>query len=87
MARIQGINHQQVIRALEKTGFKVARQNKHIVMTDGVKILTISRANLVNDYTLGGIVKDVRLSVEDLKFFFDSDAIQKHRSEYGACPV
>ncbi len=67
MAKIQGINHQQVIRALEKVGFKVARQSKHIVMTDGIKILTIPRANPVNAYTLGGIVKDAGLSVEGFR--------------------
>jgi len=30
-------------------------------MTDGIKILTIPRANPVDAYTLGGIVKDAGL--------------------------
>lgn len=67
MPRIPGINHQTVIRALEKAGFRIARQSKHIVMTDGIKILTIPRANPVDAYTLGGIVKDAGLSVEEFR--------------------
>jgi very-short-patch-repair endonuclease len=30
-------------RALEKAGFKVVRHGKHIVMSDGTRILTIPR--------------------------------------------
>jgi len=40
------------------------RQGKHIVMTDGVRILTIPRQNPVNAYTMGGIVRDAGLTVE-----------------------
>ncbi|MFO7749884.1 MAG: type II toxin-antitoxin system HicA family toxin [Desulfobacteraceae bacterium] len=67
MTKIQGINHKRVIRAFEKVGFKVARQGKHTIMTDGIKILTIPRANPIDAYTLGGIVKDAGLSVEDFR--------------------
>jgi hypothetical protein len=37
---LPGINHLDAVRALEKAGFGVVRQGKHIVMTDGVRILT-----------------------------------------------
>jgi len=30
--RIPGINHRDAVRALEKAGFYVAREGKHIVM-------------------------------------------------------
>jgi predicted RNA binding protein YcfA (HicA-like mRNA interferase family) len=39
MSKIPGINHLQAVKALEKTGFRIARQGKHIVMTNGVRIL------------------------------------------------
>jgi len=39
--RIPGINHLEAVRALEKAGFRVARHGKHIVMTDGQRIVTI----------------------------------------------
>jgi len=55
------------VRALEKAGFGVVRQGKHIVMTDGVRILTIPRHNPVNAYTMGGIVRDAGLTVEEFR--------------------
>ncbi|MDE0503320.1 MAG: type II toxin-antitoxin system HicA family toxin [Candidatus Poribacteria bacterium] len=53
--------------ALEKAGFRIARQGKHIVMTDGSRILTIPRNNPVNAFTMGGIVRDAGLSVEGFR--------------------
>jgi len=35
-----GINHLDAVRALEKLGFHIARQGKHVVMTDGQRIIT-----------------------------------------------
>ena len=63
MPRLPGINHQDAVRALQKAGFHVARQGKHIVMTDGVRIVTIPRHNPVNAYTRGGIVRDAGLTL------------------------
>ena len=41
MAKIAGVAHLRAVRALEKAGFHIARQGKHIVVTDGTRILTI----------------------------------------------
>lgn len=49
----------------KKVGFRVIRQGKHIVMTDGIRILTIPRHNPVNAYTMGGIVRDAGLSKDE----------------------
>ena len=67
MPRIPSVNHQDAVRALEKAGFRVARQGKHIVMTDGVRIITIPRHNPVNAFTMGGIVRDAGLSEEEFR--------------------
>jgi predicted RNA binding protein YcfA (HicA-like mRNA interferase family) len=67
VASLPGINHRQAVRALRKVGFRIARQGKHIVMTDGVRILTIPRHNPVNAHTMGGIVRDAGLSVEEFR--------------------
>ena len=67
MPNIPGVKHQDAVRALEKAGFRVIRQGKHVVMTDGVRILTIPRHNPVNGYTMGGIVKDAGLTVEEFR--------------------
>jgi hypothetical protein len=50
-----------------RLGFRILRQGKHIVMSDGVRILTILRHNPVNALTMGGIVRDAGLDVEEFK--------------------
>ncbi len=52
MPKIAGVNHLQAVKALEKAGFKIVRQGKHMVMSDGNRILTIPRNNPVNAYTM-----------------------------------
>ena len=67
MPKIPGVPHQKAIRALEKAGFRIARQGKHVVMTNGNRILTIPRHNPINAFTLGGIVRDAGLTVEEFQ--------------------
>ena len=67
MPSIPGVNHQDAVRALQKAGFRVIRQSKHIVMSDGVRILTVPRQNPVNAFTMGGIVRDAGLSEDEFR--------------------
>jgi len=67
MPKIPGVNHLDAVRALEKAGFRVARQGKHIVMVADGRIITIPRHNPVNAYTMGGIVRDAGLTVEEFR--------------------
>ena len=67
MPKLAGVNHLDAVRALEKADFWIARQGKHIVMTDGVRILTIPRHNSINAFTMCGIVRDTGLTVEKFK--------------------
>lgn len=67
MPKIPGVNHLVAVRALEKAGFSIARQSKHIVTTNGERIVTIPRHNPVNSLTMGGIVKDAGLTVDEFK--------------------
>lgn len=55
------------MRALEKAGFHVAREGKHVVLTDGVRIVTIPRHDPVNALTMGGIARDAGLSAEQFR--------------------
>jgi len=48
MSKISGVPHLRAVRALERAGFRIARQGKHIVMTDGSRILTIPRHDPVD---------------------------------------
>ena len=36
-------------------------------MTDGNRILTIPRANPINAFTMGGIVRDAGLTIEEFR--------------------
>ena len=67
MPKLQGVSHQRAIKAFEKAGFWIARQGKHITMTDGDHILTIPRANPINAYTMASIIKGSGLSIEEFK--------------------
>lgn len=67
MPKVPGVNHRDAVRALEKAGFRVVRESKHIIMSDSSRILTIPRAKPINAYTMGGIVKDAGLTVEEFR--------------------
>jgi hypothetical protein len=62
-----GINHLRAVAALEKAGSHVLRQGAHIVMTNGTRILTIPRHDPVNAFTMGGVVRDAGLSLEEFR--------------------
>ena len=47
MPKLAGVNHLDAVRVLEKLGFRIARQGKHI-----------PRHNPVNAFTRGGIVRE-----------------------------
>jgi predicted RNA binding protein YcfA (HicA-like mRNA interferase family) len=65
--KIPGVNHLDAVRALEKAGFHIVRQGKHIIMSDGTRIVTIPRHNPVNAFTMGGIARDAGLTLEGFK--------------------
>jgi predicted RNA binding protein YcfA (HicA-like mRNA interferase family) len=65
--KIPGVSQLQAVRALEKAGFKVVREGKHVVMSDGRRILTVPRHSPINAYTMGGIVQDSGLTVEEFR--------------------
>jgi predicted RNA binding protein YcfA (HicA-like mRNA interferase family) len=67
MPKLPGVNHLDAVRALEKAGFWIARQGKHIVMTDGARVVSIPRHNPVNAITMGNIVRDVGLSNDQFR--------------------
>jgi predicted RNA binding protein YcfA (HicA-like mRNA interferase family) len=67
LPKIAGVNHLDAVRALEKAGFHIARQGKHIVMSDGTRILTIPRHNPVNAFPMGGIARDAGMSPEQFR--------------------
>ena len=67
MSKPAGINHLVAVRAVEKAGFQLIRQGKHIVISNGERLVTIPRNNPIKAFTMGGIIKDAGLSVEQFK--------------------
>ena len=64
MPKLPGVQHLAAIRALQKAGFRIVRQGRQVVISDGQRILTIPRHNPVNAITMAGIVRDAGLTLE-----------------------
>lgn len=64
---IPGIDYRKAVAALEEAGFWVLREDAHVVMTNGTRILTVPCQDLVNALTLEGIVRDASLSPEEFR--------------------
>lgn len=62
MPKLPGVNHLAAVRAFEKVDFRIVRQGKHIVMSDGARFLTIPRHNPVNAITMGNLVRDAGMT-------------------------
>jgi predicted RNA binding protein YcfA (HicA-like mRNA interferase family) len=51
MPKLPRVNHLDAVRALQKIGFRIVRQKKHIIMSNGSQTLIVPRhmANIVRD--------------------------------------
>ncbi|MUG98004.1 addiction module toxin, HicA family [Scytonema sp. UIC 10036] len=67
MPRLPGVNHLDAVRVLEKVGFQIIRQGKHIIMSDGIRQVVIPRNNPIKAFTMGGIARDAGLTVEEFR--------------------
>jgi hypothetical protein len=67
MPKLAGINHLAAVRAFQRAGFRIERQGKHIIMCDGQRVIVIPRHNPVNAITMGVIIRDAGLSMEQFR--------------------
>jgi predicted RNA binding protein YcfA (HicA-like mRNA interferase family) len=67
MPKISGVSSDAAIRVLGKIGYRVIRQGKHVVMSNGQVRLTIPRHNPLNAFTLGAIASDAGLTPDEFK--------------------
>ena len=67
MPKLAGINHLKAIHALEKAGFRVARQGKHVSMTRGPQLIVVPRQNPIDPFTMGGIIRAAGLTIPEFK--------------------
>ena len=63
----QAYGEDHIKRALEKAGFQVVREGKHVVMSHGHRILTVPRHNPVNAFTMGAIAQDAGLTPDEFR--------------------
>ncbi len=67
MPKLPGVNHLRAIRALEKAGFRIDRQAKHVFLSKGAQVVVVPRNNPVDAFTMAGIVKMAGLTIEEFK--------------------
>ena len=67
MPKLPGVPHLQAVRALEKAGFVLIRQGKHIIMSNGVRTVQVPRNNPVNAYTMAKIIRDADMTIDEFK--------------------
>lgn len=67
MPKLPGVSHRRAVSAFQRAGFWIARERKHTIMTNGTAIISIPRANPINSITMGCIVRDAGLTVEEFK--------------------
>ena len=68
MPKLPGVNHLDAIWAFEKAGFHIVRPGaKHAVMSNGPRFITIPRHNPVNAFTMGGIIRDAGMTIDEFK--------------------
>ena len=88
MPKIPGVNHLDAVRGLEKVGFRILRQSKHIVMSDGVHCDDSSPQSckcigLLTVWKIGFVVVTVRH--KEKSGFYDLGIVWRPPSIYGPC--
>jgi len=61
------VSSERAVRALQKAGFRKERSGKHIVLTNGVRLVTVPRHKRLNPYTLRSIIRDAGLTGQDFR--------------------
>ena len=67
MPKLPGISHAQAVRVFGKLGFRIAREGRHTIMSNGRVRLTIPRHNPINAFTMADIARDAGLTPEQFK--------------------
>jgi predicted RNA binding protein YcfA (HicA-like mRNA interferase family) len=69
VSKVPELSHQRIVRALERAGFVVKRQGKHISMYSAEKhvVAVIPRHDPVKRSTLARILKEIDMSTEEFQ--------------------
>lgn len=67
MTKLPQVSHDRVVRALERKGFWILHQGKHISMTDGSRIVIIPRHATIKPGTLRQILDAADLTTDEFR--------------------
>jgi predicted RNA binding protein YcfA (HicA-like mRNA interferase family) len=67
MPKLPGISCAQAMRVFSKLGYRVAREGKHTIMSNGKVRLTLPRHNPINAFTMADIARDAGLTPEQFR--------------------
>lgn len=67
MPRLPGIGQKDAVRVLEKRGFRVVRQGKHLTMSNGATMVQVPRHTVINAYTMGHIARVAGLTPDEFR--------------------
>jgi predicted RNA binding protein YcfA (HicA-like mRNA interferase family) len=67
MPKLPGVNHLAAVRALEKIGFVVIRQGKHITLSDGLRTVQNTARKSGKCLHDGHIAKQCGLSPDEFR--------------------
>ena len=67
MPKLPGIGQKDAVRVLQKIGFVIVRQGKHINMSNGEILVQIPRHDPINPFTMGHIAATAGLSPEEFR--------------------
>lgn len=67
MTKLAQVSHDRVVRALQRAGFYVLREGKHISLTDDKHIVIVPRHHVIKPGTLKQILDAAEISPERFK--------------------
>jgi len=67
MSKLPQVSHDRVIRALQRAGFYILREGKHVAMTDEKHLVIIPRHHVIKPGTLKHILDAAELSIDQFK--------------------
>ena len=67
MPKIPGVGQRDAVRVLEKCGFRVVRQGKHITLSNGAIMVQVPRHTVINAYTMGYIARIAGLTPDQFR--------------------
>jgi predicted RNA binding protein YcfA (HicA-like mRNA interferase family) len=67
MPKLPGISHAVAVRVFGKHGFRIVREGKHTIMSNGRVRLTVPRHNPINAFTMADLARDAGLNPEQFR--------------------